>query len=236
MRPFFPYVGSKWSRSKHYPNPIGDTIIEPFAGSACYSVYYNTKHVYLYDIDPVICELWDYLIHVTEKELQKLPIDLYYGQSIYDMHIPIGAKHLIGFWMYHGSNIPSKIVTKRQIDIMNFNPKGYCLWDMHIIERISEQLEWIQHWKIFNLDYSKIENRHATWFIDPPYQKITSYKYKCYDGIDYINLAEFCKSREGCSIVCESRNADWLPFREFGSFYNQFANEYKELIWTQRNE
>jgi hypothetical protein len=31
--------------------------------------------------------------------------------------------------------------------------------------------------------------------------------------IDYKNLAEWCKNRNGQIIVCENSKADWLPFQ-----------------------
>jgi hypothetical protein len=53
VRPFFGYYGGKWRDSvKHYPKPQFETIIEPFAGSAGYSLRYASHNVRLYEIDP----------------------------------------------------------------------------------------------------------------------------------------------------------------------------------------
>jgi hypothetical protein len=38
VRPFFSFFGSKWRVAPHYPAPERDLIIEPFAGSAGYSL------------------------------------------------------------------------------------------------------------------------------------------------------------------------------------------------------
>ena len=48
MRPFFGFYGGKWRDApKHYPFPEHDTIVEPFAGSAGYSVRYSDRNVIL---------------------------------------------------------------------------------------------------------------------------------------------------------------------------------------------
>lgn len=43
LHPFFPYYGSKWSLGPLYPAPRHDRIIEPFAGSACYSLHHPER-------------------------------------------------------------------------------------------------------------------------------------------------------------------------------------------------
>lgn len=47
LRPFFRYFGSKWLVGKHYPAPMHETIVEPFAGSACYSLHHFDRKVVL---------------------------------------------------------------------------------------------------------------------------------------------------------------------------------------------
>ena len=67
--------------------------------------------------------------------------------------------------------------------------------------------------------YEDIQNQPATWFIDPPYQKMGFY-YKHKD-IDYNHLSEWCLSRDGQIIVCENEGADWLPFEPLCNLYGQ---------------
>src|SRR5882672_3716631 len=96
LRPFFPYYGSKYKSSRLHPKPYHDTIVEPFAGSACYSLFYYHHNVILNDLSEEICGIWSYLINVTEEEFRSLPdrinhIDELIGQ-------PQEIKWLIGEW------------------------------------------------------------------------------------------------------------------------------------------
>ena len=70
MRPFFGFYGGKWRDTpKYYPAPDHDTIVEPFAGSAGYSVRYADRNVILGEKDAVIFGVWDYLIRVPAHEI-----------------------------------------------------------------------------------------------------------------------------------------------------------------------
>ena len=59
-------------------------------------------------------------------------------------------------------------------------------------------------------DNEDLENEEATWFIDPPYKY--GGEHYVMNGINYDELAEWCKSRKGQVIVCENTSADWLDF------------------------
>jgi site-specific DNA-adenine methylase len=108
LRPFFSYYGSKWRDSPRlYPKPLYKTIIEPFAGSAGYSLRYPEHDVLLVDADPVIAGVWKYLIAADESEILGLP-DVKEGQRVSDLDIPEQAKWLIGFWLNHGSAAPAQ--------------------------------------------------------------------------------------------------------------------------------
>jgi len=71
-------------------------IIEPFCGSAGYSLRYGAdREVLLNDIGPA-GELWTYILSATAEELRGLPDDdLELGQDIRQLSIPNGAKLLI---------------------------------------------------------------------------------------------------------------------------------------------
>jgi hypothetical protein len=40
LRPFFSYYGAKWGLGRHYSAPAHWTVVEPFAGSAGYSLFH----------------------------------------------------------------------------------------------------------------------------------------------------------------------------------------------------
>lgn len=86
LRPFFPYYGSCYSMAPKYPRPRFDRLIEPFAGSACYSLHHHTRDVVLIERDPVIAELWRWLLRVSPEEMLALP-DLEPGQSTDDLDV-----------------------------------------------------------------------------------------------------------------------------------------------------
>lgn len=234
LQPFFSYYGSKWNLSPRYPSPLHGIIIEPFAGSACYSVFHGAHNhlqgclfkpaaVELYDKSSIICSIWDYLIHVSEQEILSLPL-LKPGQKI-PITLPIEARNLIGFWTTKGAVAPGKTMTA-QDDSLSM---GY--WAAGIRSRIAAQLKNIRHWKIKQMSYDEIENRSATWFIDPPYK--TGGEHYHHSDIDYDHLSEYCQTRIGQVIVCENNAADWLPFRTF-SRTKGMRKDSIELIWTNK--
>jgi 16S rRNA G966 N2-methylase RsmD len=98
------------------------------------------------------------------------------------------------------------------------------------LNRIAKNLFKIRHWKIELGDYSEIVNQAATWFIDPPYQ-IGGHAYPHSNKkINYDHLSEWCKSRNGQVIVCESEQSNWLPFIPM-TVQNTYRGKYRESIW-----
>jgi hypothetical protein len=87
MRPFFGYYGGKWRDTiKHYPSPEHKIIVEPFAGSAGFSIRYADHKVIQCELDPVIAAVWQYLIRVKPREILSIP-DVFPGESIDDLNI-----------------------------------------------------------------------------------------------------------------------------------------------------
>ena len=207
-RPFFRYPGSKWILSKHYPAPAHGTIIEPFAGSACYSTRYADRNVILVEKDPEVAELWKYLISANGNDIAQLPTsELSVGQDIRELDVPIGAKLLIRSWQRVGM---SKCWT-----ISKWNNLNSGLWSNSARDSVAASVEHIRHWSIFCQDYTRsfdFWNKLATWFIDPPYHGLPLFGSKL---IDYAALADFCQTRPGQAIVCEQDSATWLPFVPF---------------------
>jgi len=204
LKPFFSYFGAKHKLSGHYPPPRFNHIIEPFAGSAGYSHLYYSHKIELYDVDPVIFGVWDYLIRSNKSDILALPIDIDKIENLTQE-----AKWLIGFWTGRG-------MSKPQFKESSWMKKGIysrSFWGSYIRERIANQVECIKHWKVYQKSYADIPFSCSTYFIDPPYIKAGK-KYSCHT-IDYTHLSAWCLSRTGQVIVCEQTNANWLPFRLF---------------------
>lgn len=227
LRPFFYYFGGKSRAAKFYPEPRYLDIIEPFAGAAGYSLRYHYKYVTLYDVYPIICGLWDYLIRVSEEEILSLPLDV---QHVDDLAICQEAKWLIGFWLNQATTTPRK-----SISAWRRNFTGRPFWGEATRKRIASQVNSIRHWKILNTSYENIPDTIGTWFIDAPYQGVAGKHYR--NRIeDYAKLGEWCRKRSGQVIVCEKAGADWLPFRPFHTILTNPGPKGKthseEVIWT----
>ena len=231
LKPFFCLFGGKWRAAPHYSLPKYEKIIEPFAGGAGYSLRHAQKQIVLYDEDPIIAGVWDYLIHATRKEIQQLPIEV---ESTTDLTLPQEAKWLIGFWLNKASVSPGK--TPSAWMRAGIRPNSH--WGEVIRQRIADQVNSIRHWKIHNIRHENALNERATWFIDPPYNCKAGRHYRYHD-IDYSALACWCQKRIGQVIVCEIHGASWLPFKSFRTIkttegkYGKSSS--REVVWENDN-
>jgi site-specific DNA-adenine methylase len=208
MKPFFSYFGSKYKLAKLYGDPRHDLVIEPFAGSAAYSVYWEPKKVILLDTSPVIVSIWNYLIAAKEQDILDLPTEF---DVIADLGLPYGAENLIGFWAAKGKVTPAR--TKSKWGKQYADSPDCKVWGEPVKRRIASQLEKIRHWQCFEAHYNAyphIQRKTAHWFIDPPYQ-VAGKRYP-YKVDDYTALAEWAKERDGFVQFCENDGADYLRF------------------------
>lgn len=233
LRPFFTFYGGKWRAAPRYPAPVHKTIVEPFAGSAGYSLRYPGRQIILVEKDPIIAATWRFLIGVTPLEILALP-DLSPGQSVDDLNVCEEARRLIGWWCTRGASSPGKSLTAWGRDPRYRNQ----FWGPAARIRIASQVDEIRHWRLIEDSYENTPNIEATWFVDPPYE-VAGKHYRVSD-IDYSALGQWCRSRRGQTIVCENDGATWLPFRHF---MDAKANESKtggkvsrEAIWTGSGE
>ena len=105
----------------------------------------------------------------------------------------------MGFIVQAAQGKPANTVTKMSAFYANTSD---------IRKQIADELFKIKHWVIKQGCYTEIENHEATWFIDPPYQFGGQHQYKFNNKtIDFTSLAEWCKSRNGQTIVCENTKA-----------------------------
>ena len=212
----FSYYGSKGKVVDCYPPPKFNKIIEPFAGSARYSLKYWENDILLIDKFHKIIAIWHYLQQASEKDILGLPI-LTYKQSLNDFDLSKEEKWFLGYFVCGGGARPKLIAQK-------FN----CL-DYESLKQIASNLHKIRHWHIKLGDYIDLQNEKATWFIDPPYQ-YGGIEYSC-NKIDFPNLANWCKERNGQVIVCENTKANWLPFNPMKDMQG-IKHKTTEAIWS----
>ena len=218
------YYGSKSKIIDLYPSPKFDKIIEPFAGSARYALKYFDRDVLLVDKYPVIVKIWKWLQQASEKDIADLPHKMKETDRVSNYNLCEGASLLMGFLIAGASQAPRDKPTRRTV-VFRPNSINYRL------NSIQKNLFKIRHWKIVEGSYKDIENKDATWFIDPPYQEGGYVYVENNKGWDYKELAEWCRSRKGQIIVCENTSATWMdfsPMREMrGNIYST-----TEAIWS----
>jgi site-specific DNA-adenine methylase len=229
----FSYFGSKWNLAKRYGKPLYPIVVEPFAGSASYSLYWNVPKAILYDVHEEIFGIWSYLIKTSEKEILSLPLDF---DTVDDLTICQEAKWLIGYWIKKASTTAGK---SRTAWARQYRYHQDCkVWGEKARERIAGQLKSIKNWEVYQESYQDCPDIEGTWFIDPPYQ-VTGYRYR-HSKIDYDHLSDFCFSRKGQVFVCENEGAKWLDFSFLyssrGTFGHKRTGVSKEVYWTNRKE
>lgn len=228
LRPFFSYFGAKYRMAAtHFPPPRFDTIVEPFAGSAGYSMRYPERAVLLVDADPVVVEVWKFLIRAQAEEIMALP-DLKPGQTVDDLQVSQEARWLIGFWLNRACTEPRA----KPSAWMRSGIWPNRFWGQEAKRRIAEQVAHIRHWQIHNCSYSETPfDGEATWFIDPPYQEAgCRYRFGS-RKIDFAALAEWSRERRGQVMVCENEGASWLPFRSLASVKSQRNGRRSSEVW-----
>ena len=238
MRPFFSYYGAKNRSARHFGPPRRDLVIEPFAGSAGYSVYWTAPRVRLYDLNEEAVAAWDWLINCSEDDVRAIPDKFYSNEEWWAL--PHGPRRVVDWNIHFG--LPHRL-TKLQgwyLTLMNTGERTGRLikqpdarfWDRSVKERIIANKKFIREWTIELLDYRDIPiGDDAHYFVDPPYQGPPERHYT-HHKIDYPELAEWCRSLPGAVDVCENEGADWLPFQPLFS-QSTIRGEKKsaEVVW-----
>lgn len=208
----FAYYGAKHGLAPKYPRPQHSVIVEPFAGSAGYSVYHapSVDRVLLFDADPAVVDLWNRVKAMTPDDLDEITDCLAYGDRTSD---PI-LGGLAG-----SSTLKATLSgAERQI-----TPRMRADWPK-VRRRIERTLPHLHKFDVVLGQYSDAPDIEATWHIDPPYKPIllnrdrtlTDQAGNAYrvgaESVDYSHLSAWCTSRRGLVMVCEQSPADWLPF------------------------
>lgn len=231
FRPFFSFYGGKWRDTpRYYPAPEHKTIVEPFAGSAGYSVRYFDRQVILAEKDPIVFGVWDFLIRAKPADILKIP-DVHSGETVADLAISQEARWLVGFWL-------NRAVSRPRLSPSAWMREGIrpgSFWGERVRQTIASQVSRISHWKVYNCSYERVPRRGAaTWFIDPPYQAQGKHYHHGADELDFAALAQWSRARPGQVIVCEQSGAEWLPFKPLAQTKTTRTGQRShEMLWVR---
>jgi hypothetical protein len=218
----FSYYGSKSKIVNYYPPPKFGKIIEPFAGSARYSLKYFDRDVLLVDKYEILIKTWKWLQQCSKNDILKLP-DIYKlgkGFDLKTLNLTEGELYFLGFNAGIASTSP-----RFKISPFAGEQNGMETY----FKRVANNIYKIKHWEIKLGCYTEIENIEATWFIDPPY-KNGGHAY-VENKINFEELGKWCKERTGQIIVCENTKADWLPFKPMKELEGSMFRT-TEAIWS----
>lgn len=208
MRPFFSYYGAKYTGARYYGAPRRDLVIEPFAGSACYSTRWSPARVKLYDISPEICDLWDFLIHSSPRDIERIADSFEHYDEV--RALPRGARLLVSFWVSKGRAEPSGTLSPWYFQYRNAHD---CrVWGPAVKRRILAQKPALARWSVDCMSWDKIPLEDAHWHVDPPYNNSAGRRYP-HGTVNFTALGEWCRALPGAVDVCENVGAAWLPFK-----------------------
>lgn len=218
--PMFSYYGSKSRVIDLYPPPKYCKIIEPFAGSARYSLKYFDREIILIDKYKAVIDVWNYLKRASVNDILALP-KLKRGMLISELNISYEERLFLGFLAGAGSHVPRNKVSS----FSDEQGRGD-----YVIKRIIKHLYKVKEWTIIHGDYFDVDNIECTYFIDPPYQ-FGGKSYVC-NKIDYVSLKEWIISRRGQVIACENTKANWMDFEPITKMRGANRLYTTEAMWT----
>ena len=211
MKPFFSYYGSKYTVAKHLGPPRAPVVIEPFAGSAAYSVRWEPEKAILFDANPAIVALWEWLITAAPGDVAAIPDSFDDFSDV--AALPEGASYLVRLWIAKGRAEPSGALSPWYFRYRN--ARDCRVWGPAVKQRIISQLPKIREWEIHQASWDEIDvgrfGNDVHWHIDPPYSSPAGRRYP-HDHVDYDKLADWCRRLPGDVDVCEQEGAEWLPF------------------------
>lgn len=227
----FYFYGGKRRLARFYPPPQHQVVVEPFAGSASYSVKQlipvkgarPIERAILVEKDPRVCEIW--------KRLLAMEVD-----DLLDHPIPKAGERTSDF-LYMTSACSNRIARIEEMTVTTRMPvvlKRMFRQIAAVLPHVKDRVEIIEG------DYTAAPDIEATWFIDPPYHvtgrpqsRGMGYAEGCNSfSLDYEALATWCRERRGQKIVCEQEGATWLPFEHLRPARNSIGNKVTELVWT----
>lgn len=162
----FHYFGGKSLILHLYPPPLFDVIIEPFAGSAAYSLFYlhRCKRVILVEKAHEIAEVWRFLLSDEAAAwIEQLPPYARIGDKVED-YLPNGAPEGLRYlaFLFNFSGKPRGGKRIHSISARTWNlQRGKAL--RFARDPAKARIELIEG------DFAQAPQLTATWFIDPPY-------------------------------------------------------------------
>lgn len=221
----FYYYGRKKKLAGLYPEPSYPVIVEPFAGSAAYSLHGDRweRRVILCDTSEMVIGIWRYLLQANKRDILSLP-DPLVGVDIRKEYksLSLPELDLIGLHVGVGKPTRRSVVSR----FGRWSPgKRY----------IAENIHKIKGWEVHHCSYLDCPyTGEATWFIDPPYQYAGSV-YKGHSGINYGELKLFTESRHGSVIACGDYDRDtWLNFDLLGDTKSAGKKKSREGVFLRR--
>jgi len=215
----FYYYGRKKKISGLYPEPMHGVIVEPFAGSASYSLHGNRwrRDVVLVERDPDVAALWRWLIGTATRS------------DVFGLPDPVEGERTDSF--LHILHMASKrAFTYRSATATPFMLDAWRASKAYMAENVHK----VKHWTLIEGDYTAAPDVEATWFIDPPYQGDAGTG--CRYGsalLDYGALGSWVRGRRGHVMACDAPTATWLPFRPWAGTMAHAGRRSLEGLYEQ---
>lgn len=227
----FYFYGGKRRLARFYPSPQYSVVVEPFAGSAAYSVRHLqptrnlplVERVILIEKDPRVCGLWERLLAMEPEDLLGYAIPKPGDRTSDFLLMTAACSNRI-------ARTAEMAVTERMPVVLHRMFRQIAAVLPHVKERV----------EIIEGDYTQAPDIEATWFIDPPYHvdgrpqsRGMGYAADCNShSLDYEALGSWCRDRRGQKIVCEQQGASWLPFEHLRHARNSIGNQAAEVVWS----
>lgn len=211
----FYYFGRKGRLARFYPPPRHPLVIEPFAGSAAYTLHWRPADALLIDKDEEVVALWHRLCGMTKAEIRAVD--------------PPRAGDITDDFWWIAAMASSGSIAGTKWKVSHFAERQFH--DGRVIEVAASNVDTARAYTYQHGTYRDAPDVEAAWFVDPPYQNVKGYRFGN-AGIDYADLADFCRTRRGQVIVCEQQGADWLPFRPFVPLKSSQNTTTQEVWWT----
>lgn len=186
--------------------------MEPFAGSAGYSLRHSDRKVIIAESNARVYDLWRWLIEeATEQEIRDIPVDLPEGTDIRELGLSYGQTLLLKNWQR--TNNVSECWT---VSVWGNKPGQ---WTANTRSRVANEFYHIKHWTLASDGMKLMDDvgDAVTWFVDPPYK----FNYNYGTRVDHSKLGEIIRDLNGQIIVCEAlcqktgARPSWLPFVDF---------------------